>query len=277
MKSNELFFNTTITMKPGKNMKDGFTTVNLGTPNYKLALEQHATYVKLLESLGIKVCNFESSGFPDSHFVEDIAGVFPKKENGAIAIIGSPAKEPRKKEVGPIIDIIKKMIPDVIAPDFASKGATLEFGDIIMSGKNVIIGISTRTNEAGAAILTEELHKINPDISITKIKVANVLHADTGLSPLNETTFLHDPALPLPKDFPFEVIDVPKEEGYAAAVLPVSKETVIMAKGFPRSQRIVAEYFDKVLKIDTSEFRKMDGSLRCLKIAWYDDKKQKQS
>ncbi len=270
-RNNGLFFNSAIMIKPGSNMAKGFSTVNYGSPDYNLALTQHQEYVNILKSLGINVYLFESSEDPDGHFVEDMAGVFTKRDGKLAGIIGNPAKEPRKKELGKAVKIIRDRVTEIITPDFSRTSATLEFGDVIMFGKNVIIGVSTRTNAAGASLLEGILKKIDPELSVIKINVANVLHADTGLSPLNETTLLHNPALILPKDFPFEVIDVPMSEGYAAAVLPVNKNTVIMPKGFPETSKIVSKYFDNVIKIDTSEFMKMDGSLRCLKISWYDE------
>jgi dimethylargininase len=269
-KNNGLLFNHAIMIKPDRNMANGFTTVNYGRPNYDLALVQHRAYVSALESLGVKVYLSEPTGNPDGHFVEDMAGIFAKENGGLVGVIGNPNKEPRKKEVGYSMKIIKGVVKEIIIPDFLQASATLEFGDVIMFGKNVIIGVSTRTNIAGASLLEETLKKINPGLSILKIKVANVLHADTGMSPLNETTLLHNPAMPLPDSFPFDVIDVPKSEGYAAAVLPVNENTVMMPKGFPGTRKIVDTYFDNVLEIDTSEFMKMDGSLRCLKISWHE-------
>lgn len=53
-------FKYAITRKPCKAMINGLTDhPELGVPDYKKALEQHATYVKTLEALGAKVTVLE--------------------------------------------------------------------------------------------------------------------------------------------------------------------------------------------------------------------------
>jgi dimethylargininase len=63
-----------IVRPPGESLVNGITTAGLGTPDFALALKQHAAYVEALEALGLEVRLMEpAEGFPDSTFVEDTA------------------------------------------------------------------------------------------------------------------------------------------------------------------------------------------------------------
>ena len=125
-----------------------------------------------------------------------------------------------------------------------------------------------------AAWLGDTLASLNPDYKVVTVKVEGGLHADTCLSPLNGRTLIHDPAMPLPSGFKFETVTLPHHEGYAASVLVVNSSTAIMPidtnhvlNGYGFTAGLLEKHYRSVLKVHMSEFHKMDGSLRCLKLA----------
>ena len=75
-------FKNAIVRPPGKNFAEGLTTVDLGTPCYERALEQHGRYCEALRECGLKIIALEADlRFPDSTFVEDTAVL---TERGAV-------------------------------------------------------------------------------------------------------------------------------------------------------------------------------------------------
>lgn len=66
-------FTTAIVRKPSKSMVNGLTSVNLGVPDYILALQQHEAYIAALLQCGLDITVLDADeNFPDSCFVEDV-------------------------------------------------------------------------------------------------------------------------------------------------------------------------------------------------------------
>lgn len=262
-------------VEPSPTMGKGFTTVGeLGMPDADLAKAQHDTYVQALRQQGVKVDVFPATNEPDQHFVEDMASVFRTSSGEMVVVVAKPATQERSKETGYVVEILESYFPKSSFIHLPQGGATLEFGDVVRFGGNVLVGQSQRTNAAGAAALQGVLATINPEYAVQAIPVQGGLHADTCMSPLDGITLLHDPAMPLPKDFRFVVVTLPESENYAASVLAINQSTVIMPTDmnhmiheYPFTAAVLGKYFEQVIKTPMSEFHKMDGSLRCLKLA----------
>lgn len=262
-------------VEPSLTMGKGFTTVGeLGLPDPDLAKAQHDAYVQALRQQGVKVDVFPATKEPDQHFVEDMASVFRTAGGEMVVVVAKPATKERAKETGYVLEILENYFPKSSFMHLPSGSATIEFGDVVRFGGHVLIGQSKRTNAAGAAALQETLAAINPVYTVQAIPVEGGLHADTCMSPLDGMTLLHDPAMPLPKGFRFVVVTLPESENYAASVLAINQSTVIMPTDmnhmvheYPFTAAVLGKYFEQVIKTPMSEFHKMDGSLRCLKLA----------
>jgi dimethylargininase len=61
------------------------------------------------------------------------------------------------------------------------------------------------------------------------------------------------------------VITSDPQENYAANLLRINA-FVVLAAGFPKIAKTVADLGHTILPLDMSEFRKMDGSLSCLSL-----------
>jgi dimethylargininase len=62
-------------------------------------------------------------------------------------------------------------------------------------------------------------------------------------------------------------IVVPKGEEYAADCLAVNG-TVLMAKGYLKTKKLIEKEGFRVEELEMSEFRKGEGALTCLSIIW---------
>jgi dimethylargininase len=62
-------------------------------------------------------------------------------------------------------------------------------------------------------------------------------------------------------------IMVPRGEEYAADCLAING-TVFVAKGYPKTRKLIEDEGFSVKELDVSEFRKGDGALTCLSIIW---------
>ena len=93
-----------------------------------------------------------------------------------------------------------------------------------------------------------------------------MLHLKTGISYLGERRIV---AMREIADHPafrgYDVIAIAPEENYAANLLRIN-EFVILAAGFPKIAKTVADLGHTIVPLDMSEFRKMDGSLSCLSL-----------
>ena len=70
-------------------------------------------------------------------------------------------------------------------------------------------------------------------------------------------------------DFPSEaeIIWIPKEEAYAANVLPFG-DKVMMAEGYESTLKILQDLGLETHEMDMSQFREADGSLTCLSVLY---------
>ena len=250
-------FTNAILRTPSINLCDGITSVDLGKPDYQLALQQHEAYHQTLKSIGLKTEVLEAlDDFPDATFVEDVALV---KDN--FAVVTNPGAASRNKEqhyIKPVLPKYFDHIHQIIVP------GTLDAGDVMMVDDHFYIGLSARTNLAGALQLILALEKYGKTGSYIPLK--EVLHLKTGVNYLDNNNllvcgeFVEEPVFEK-----FNKIIVPKEEAYAANSLWVNG-TVIVPKGFPFTQKAIEGLGYQTIVLDMSEFEKLDGGLSCLSL-----------
>ncbi|XP_015786561.1 N(G),N(G)-dimethylarginine dimethylaminohydrolase 1 [Tetranychus urticae] len=134
--------------------------------NLAEARREHLDLTKILRSLGVDVIELPADeSLPDSPYIEDTAAVY----NG-IALICRPGHPARARETDTIKAIIKKEL-DLPVIQIADPKATLDGGDVLFTGKEFFVGISGRTNEAGARALAAAF----PEYPVTPIRVPNKL------------------------------------------------------------------------------------------------------
>ena len=249
-------FSQAITRRPGPNCADGLTTSTLGRPDFELLLSQHQHYVNTLRDLGLEVEILAAEpDHPDAYFVEDPAVVLPE-----VAVITIPGASSRQGEQDSLAEALARHRPLA----YLEPPGHLEGGDVLMVGRHLFIGISERTNEAGA----EQLGKIlaTHGYTCTAISVGPGLHLKSSVNIAGSNTLL------LTADFAshpafggYHHIVLDEEEAYASNSLLING-TLIMPAGFPRTRASLESLGQPIVELDVSEVQKMDGGLTCMSL-----------
>ncbi|NQZ09383.1 MAG: N(G),N(G)-dimethylarginine dimethylaminohydrolase [Algicola sp.] len=250
-------FSNVIARTPCKNMVAGITSADLGAPDYDKALLQHQNYISALKQCGVKVTLLDADdNYPDSTFVEDTALLTPH-----CAIITHPGADSRKGETVEMKTVVAKFYDNV---EQIEAPGTVEAGDIMMVGSHYYIGLSERTNEAGAQQMIDILQRYNMTGSM--VTLTEVLHLKTGLSYLENNNLLAcGEFLTKPEMQQYQLIEIDADESYAANCIWVN-DVVIVPDGYPKARAAIEAAGYKTLAVDVSEFRKIDGGLSCLSL-----------
>ena len=247
---------------PGENFAAGLTQAGEGAPDPALALEQHQRYCEALADCGLSLTVLPADPrHPDGCFVEDTALV---TERGAL--ITRPGAPSRRGEVEMIEAALRGLFPEI--PRIQAPG-TLDAGDVCEADGHFLIGLSARTNEAGAQQLAAHLIDFGYRSDIVDIRtVRSLLHLKTGIAYLGEGRMLATVDVPRgPALAAYEIVEVPPDERFAANALRVN-EHVLVAAGYPKTGAAIESLGFEVISLDMSEFRKLDGGLSCLSLRW---------
>jgi dimethylargininase len=249
-------FTHAIVRKPGLNFAQGLTSARLGTPSYDLSLRQHAAYVEALRDLGLRVVVLEAApNYPDATFVEDTAVVTPD-----VAVITNPGAEARRGEVDTIEPVLARYreTQRIVSP------GTVDGGDVLMAGRHFLIGISDRTNRAGA----EQLGRILASYGHTwaPVPVGAGLHFKSSVNWIGQDTLLVTEAYADREELePYDKIVVDPGEAYAANALWVN-DCLLVPCGYPKTRDQLERRGFRTVALDVSEMLKMDGGLTCLSL-----------
>ena len=247
-------YSKAIVRRPGRNFAEGITTANRGKPDFIKALDQHSAYCDALTGCGLELIILEADErYPDGCFVEDTAIV-----TSEVAVITKPGAESRMGEEAEISETLSKFrkIENVNLP------GTLDGGDVLRVENHFFIGISGRTNRAGARLLSAILSKYGYTASETE--VGSGLHLKSGIAYLGKGNFISVEGFLIMAGSSAIIIS-DQEESYSANCLPVN-DFLLIPKGFPKSKKKIVELGYNIIELDMSEFRKMDGGLTCLSL-----------
>ena len=144
------------------------------------ARAQHRAYEAALIEAGYLVERLDTSPqMPDSVFVEDIAIVFDE-----VAIITRPGAESRRQETPAVAEALAAYRPlHVIQPP-----GTVDGGDVLVVGRRVFIGRSSRTNEAAVGQMRQVLEPFGYTVSDTVVR--SCLHLKSAVTALSDDVLL---------------------------------------------------------------------------------------
>ena len=249
-------FTRAIVRPPGRSFAAGLSSGAEGPPDVDRAREQHATYVQALRDCGLAVtCLEPDEAHPDATFVEDTAIVTARG-----AILTRPGAPSRVGEVRSMAECLRQFHADlcVIAPP-----GTVDGGDICEADGHFLIGVSARTNEHGAHQMAQHLGRMGYSSSMVDIRANSaLLHLKSGVAFLGDGVWVADGGIALDGR---DVIRVPPSEAYAANCVRVN-DAVLVAAGYPQVSAALGSRGCRVVHLEMSEFRKMDGGLSCLSL-----------
>ncbi len=247
---------------PGENFAAGLSQAGEGAPDPDLALEQHQRYCEALAGCGLSLTVLPADPrYPDGCFVEDTALVTARG-----AIVTRPGAPSRRGEVGLVEATLRGLFPEIARIEAPG---TVDAGDVCEADGHFLIGLSARTNEAGAEALAARLSDFGYRSDILDIRAARaLLHLKTGIAWLGEGRLLVTADIPRgPALAAYEIVEVPADERYAANALRVN-ERVLVAAGYPKTRSAIESLGFPVTALEMSEFRKLDGGLSCLSLRW---------
>lgn len=248
-------FSHAICRRPSPDLARGLTTADLGAPDFELACRQHEAYVQTLRDLGLAVTVLDPApGFPDAHFIEDTAVVTPQ-----VAVITRPGHPDRRGEERSVAPVLAKHRPleHIAAP------GTVDGGDVLMVGNHFFIGVSERTNAAGAAQLASILARYGH--TTTAVPVAAGLHLKSSVNELGEVLLVTAKFAGRDELADHRCMVVPAGEEYAGNTLRINDHLLTPA-GYDGVHARLEDLGLGVTTLDMSEMRKMDGGLTCLSL-----------
>jgi dimethylargininase len=250
-------FTKAIVRKPCKNMVNGITTSDLGKPDFEKACIQHKNYIETLKKCGVEVFILEADErFPDSVFVEDTAVL-----TSEFALITNPGANSRNQEIIETEKYLKKFYTEI---ERISAPGTLDGGDVMQVGTHFFIGLSQRTNSAGAEQFISILHQYGMSGEVVELK--KVLHLKTGVVYIENNNLVVSGEFIDKSNFRnFNKIIVDSDESYSANCIWFNGK-VIVPLGFPKSKQRIEDAGYETVELDMSEFRKLDGGLSCLSL-----------
>ena len=250
-------FKNAIVRIPCPEMVNGLTGSSLGKPDYELALQQHEKYVEALKDCGLEVTVLEAdSNFPDSTFIEDAALLTPY-----CAILTNPGALSRNGEPATIESTLRCFYDNI---ESITGSGTIDAGDIMMVGTHFYIGLTGRTNREGAQRMIDILEKYG--LSGSTVPVEKVLHLKTGVAYLEKNTMMASGEFLESSEFKkFDIIEVGEDESYAGNSIWIN-DTVLTPAGYPKTNALLGKTGYRIVTLDMSEFRKLDGGLSCLSL-----------
>ncbi len=252
-------FNSAIVRSPGASVANGLRAVDRGAPTLQGVQRELDAYVAALEAAGVYVEILPAlEAFPDSVFVEDAALVFTE---GAIVL--RPGASTRWGEAAAIMPALRQCFERVLelAAGFA------EGGDVLVTPREVLIGLSARTNEAGALALQLLLEQIGRKSAIVTTP-PGVLHFKTDCSLLDEETVLSTERLAACGVFEgYRVLLTADGEEAAANALRVN-DRVFVGAAFPRTADRLRSAGYEVALLQNSEIALLDAGFSCLSLRW---------
>lgn len=226
--------------------------------DYERACFQHAAYVDLLACLGCAVRPLRPApDLPDSVFVEDTAVVLDK-----LAIVTRPGAVSRRAETTTVDPVLREYRPVrvVTAP------GTLDGGDVLVAGKRIFIGLSSRSNQA--AVEQVRCWVEPAGYQVHTVAVAGCLHLKSAATEVGDRLLLVNPAWVDPAAFAgLGVIEVDPDEPQAANALRVG-DAVIFPTAFPATRRRLETAGVVIHGIDLSELAKAEGAVTCCSLVF---------
>jgi dimethylargininase len=220
------------------------------------AIRQHDAYERCLADLGVRVISLVAEPeLPDATFVEDPVVVLDE-----VAIITRMGALSRRRESDSLAAALAAFRP----LRRLREPATLEGGDVLRVGKDVFVGLSSRTNEAGITQLKVEIEPFG--YRVHTAKMSGCLHLKSACCALGDGKILANRAwVDLEAFREFTIIDVAADEPGAANVLRV-KDTVLMPACFPHTERILRREGFEIRTVDISELIKAEAAVTCSSV-----------
>jgi dimethylargininase len=220
------------------------------------ARAQHAAYERALEAAGCHVVRVAPAhDLPDAVFVEDAAVVVDE-----VGIATRPGAVSRRSEVGGVVDVLRRYrdVLPIEAP------GTIDGGDVLVAGRRVFIGRSSRTNDDAIGQVRAMLRPHGYDVSA--VDVHGCLHLKSAAAALADDRLLVNPAWIRREVFRgVDLVEIEAGEPYAANIVRAGTSLIYPA-AFPRTRAKLEQLGFQVTTTDVSELAKAEGAVTCCSV-----------
>jgi len=251
-------FSHAICREPAQSIVDGLRAVDTGSPSFELFKQHHSDYVTALRDTGATVSVLDASdSFPDSVFVEDAALCL--QEGAVVMRPGAPTRLGEAAETAPHLKQLYGEVHHILGEGF------IEGGDILTTEREILIGLSARTNKAGVDEFTRLVNDWGYKVRVVDTP-ADVLHFKTDCSLLDEETVLSTQRLSATGCFKgYRVIHTADGEEACANSIRFN-DLVIMPAGFPKTRDTLMQAGFHIREVGNTEAAKLDGGMSCLSL-----------
>ena len=217
---------------------------------------QHHGYVQAIKEFGFSVLELPAEpDLPDSVFVEDTAIVLQE-----VALITKPGADSRKPETKSITEALRPYRELV----FIESPGSLDGGDVLVLGKKIFVGLSTRSNMAAIAQMNQLLG--NYGYKMQGVEMHDCLHLKTAVSRVDDRTLLINREWVDVETFEsFTLIDVDESEPFGANCLPLG-DSIIFPVAFPKTAAKLTERGYKIKPVVVDELAKAEGAVTCCSL-----------
>lgn len=221
-----------------------------------LARTQHRKYIQALEKAGCQVIELpEEPDLPDSVFVEDTAFILPE-----VAVITRPGADSRKPETESIAQALTPYRPLV----HVTEPATIDGGDVLVLGRNIFVGLSTRSNLTAIEQLQDLLNDYG--YKVTGVQLTDCLHLKSAVTRVDDKTLLINKSWVAPSCFEdYQLIEIDPSEPYAANCLSIDN-TIIYPTSFPQTYQKLEQTGFHITAVNLDELAKAEGAVTCCSL-----------
>lgn len=235
------------------------------------AAREHAAYRRALEAAGVAVTVLAAEpDLPDACFTWDTLLAFPRPGSGQTVLLVAtrPGAPSRRPEVASVLACARQLAPEAAVVEIREPG-TLDGGDVITYGTRVAIGVSARTNEAGARQLALAVQGVGYQAFMCPVD--DRLHLASAVTPLRPSRLIGTRSgfrsldAAGPEVVPAEVERLTlRDEDVAAANVLAAGSRCFVARGYPAAVRLMSEAGESVVEVELEEFLFADGGPTCL-------------
>lgn len=252
---------------PKSIVNDGLSLMPREIPvDYALAVKQHDQMIDALKKLNIEVTILEADeSTPDCVFTEDTAVAIDNT-----VLITNPGAASRKAEVIPVKKHFQETAPNMHLVEMLEP-ACMDGGDVMFTGREIFVGLSSRTNKAGYECLRDAF----PKYPTHAVEIENdTLHLKSMMTMVDEDIILCGKSSDACKaidivmqksQFMYSVVRTPDDSGANVVVL---NGTIFCRSDLPDSLKVLEKLSIPKIALAAGELSKVDGCLTCCSVLY---------
>jgi dimethylargininase len=221
-----------------------------------LAMKEHEAYEALLAELGAEVRRLSAEPeLPDGVFVEDTAVVL--EEIAIITRPGAPSRRPETRSVAMAL-AANRPIAHIASP------ATLDGGDVLVTGRRIYVGRSTRSNRQAADQLAATLRPFGYEV--IPVGFSGCLHLKSAVTEVADDLLLLNPDWVDAAAFKgYRAVSVDAGEPHAANALRIGDALIHPSHHTATRRRLESEGL-RVVPVAMKELAKAEAGVTCCSL-----------